>query len=249
MDHYYKIGSTNVHWVQIGCSLGAVILLGSLVFCIFKRGLDRDFANIARLQLERAQRRKARISGERGMEIESSTEPRGRATVVAWKKLYGHIFKHPAYPAIFSCMLGAGTQVFMMFYLCLNAFVFFFSVNSFRPPIFVIIMFVTACLGFVNGLVTTRTLKFFGITDWAFSAAIACIALPAFIYVSLGAEIVLYAIAGGYSRNSLFQQLGMTVGWCCLNSLSCWIGSYKGYTLRRVRAQVKVSSMPREIPP
>ena len=102
-------------------------------------------------------------------------------------------------------MLGAGTQVFMMFYLCLNAFVFFFSTNSLRPHIFSIIMLVTACMGFINGLVTMRSLKFFGLTDWAFAAAVASISLPSFVYICLGAEIILYAIAGGYSKNSLFK--------------------------------------------
>ena len=48
MDHYYKLGSTDVHWMQIIQSLAVVILLGAFVFCIFKRGLDKDFANIAR---------------------------------------------------------------------------------------------------------------------------------------------------------------------------------------------------------
>ena len=137
------------------------------------------------------------------MEIEASVAPKSRSNEVAWKKLYGHIFKTPAYPAVFSCMLGAGVQVFMMFYLCLNAFVFFFSVSSLRPPIFMIIMTVTALLGFVNGFVTTRTLKFFGITDWAFAAAVASTSLPAFVYICLGAEIALKALAGGYAQSNL----------------------------------------------
>ena len=136
-----------------------------------------------------------------------------------------------------------------MFYLCLNAFVFFFSSYSLRPAIFRIIMFVTACLGCCNGLVTMRTLKFFGITDWSFAATIAAMGLPFFIYLCLGSEIALQALAGGYSRNSLIYRLALTVGWCLLNGTSCLIGSYKGYTLRRVRPQVKVNRMPREIPP
>lgn len=173
------------------------------------------------------------------MEIDSSTGPKIRSTEVAWKKLYGHVFKYPAYPAIFSCFLGAGTQVFLTFYLCLNAFVFFFSTNSLRPPIFMIIMVVTACLGFVNGLVTTRSLKFFGLTDWAFAASVASISLPAFVYICFFAEIALYSLAGGYEKNSLLTQLFMTIGWCLLNSFSCFLGSYKGYTLKRIEAQVK----------
>ena len=137
------------------------------------------------------------------MQIESSVGPRSRTQEVPWKKLYGHVFKNPEYPAIFSCLLGAGTQLFLMFYLCINAFVFFFSTYSLRPHIFRIIMIVTACMGCFNGLVTMRTLKFFGITDWAFAATIASMGLPFFFYLCFGSEIALSAIAGGYSRNSL----------------------------------------------
>ena len=123
---------------------------------------------------------------------------------MAWKKLHGHVFKAPEFPAIFSCLLGAGTQIFMMFYLTLNAFVFFFTAESLRPPIFYIIMGVLACMGFVNGLVTMRTLKFFGLTDWIFAAVVAAITLPSFIYVCFGAETILMAIAGGYRHSSLW---------------------------------------------
>lgn len=85
-----------------------------------------------------------------------------------------------------------------MFYLTLNSLFFFFTVNSLRPPIFYIIMTVLAAMGFINGLVTMRTLKFFGLTDWIFSAMVASVTLPSFIYFCLGAEIILMALAGGY---------------------------------------------------
>ena len=52
-------------------------------------------------------------------------------------------------------------------------------------------MVVLALMGFLNGLVTMRSLKFFGLTDWLFAATIASVSLPAFIYLSLGAEIIL----------------------------------------------------------
>ena len=55
-------------------------------------------------------------------------------------------------------------------------------------------------MGFLNGLATMRLLKFFGLTDWIFAASIASISLPSFIYLCLGTETILYAIAGGYER-------------------------------------------------
>ena len=137
----------------------------------------------------------------------------------------------PAYPAIFSCFLGAGVQLFMMFYFSMVAYVIFFSQQSLRPHIQTFVMVVLALMGFLNGLVTMRSLKFFGVTDWLFAATIASVSLPAFIYLCLGAETILYALAGGYTRNSLLMDLLYTVLWCLLNSACCFFGSYKGYML------------------
>ena len=161
--------------------------------------------------------------------------------------MYGHVFKAPVYPAIFSCFIGAGVQIFMMFYLTLNSFVFFFTTNSLRPPIFYIIMSVLAGMGFLNGLVTMRTLKFFGLTDWIFSAMIASISLPTFVYFCIGAEVILMALAGGYQESVLWHQLIMTVLWCITNFCTCFLGSYKGYMMPRVEAQATISKFNRPI--
>ena len=137
------------------------------------------------------------------MQIEASTEAterRSTASQVGWKRLYSHVFKAPAYPAVFSCFMGAGVQLFMMFYFSLVFFVVFFTAESYRPHIFKMIMSVLALMGFLNGLATMRLLKFFGLTDWIFAASIASISLPSFIYLCLGTETILYAIAGGYER-------------------------------------------------
>ena len=83
-------------------------------------------------------------------------------------------------------------------YLLLNAFTFFFTTNSLRPPIATIVMVTLALLGFVNGLVTMRVLKFFGQTDWVFAAVISAVAYPCFIYICLGIETILNASVGGY---------------------------------------------------
>ena len=137
----------------------------------------------------------------------------------------------------------------MMFYLSLVAFVFFFSAQSYRPHIFTGIMTVLAFMGFLNGLTTCRLLKFFGLTDWVFSAIVSSITLPAFIYICLGTETILYAMAGGYARNSLLMSLLKTVIWCTCNALSCFFGSFKGYTYSRLAKPAPTSNLPRDLPP
>mmetsp|Transcript_32881 Transcript_32881/g.40649 ORF Transcript_32881/g.40649 Transcript_32881/m.40649 type:complete len:90 (+) Transcript_32881:725-994(+) len=89
MDHYYKIGSTNIHWAQIVTSVVCVSFLGSVVFIILSYGLNRDFKGLKAEALARAQRRKARLQGQQ-MEIDSSEAPaRAKTSAVPWKKLYG----------------------------------------------------------------------------------------------------------------------------------------------------------------
>ena len=110
-------------------------------------------------------------------------------------------------------------------------------------------MICLALMGFINGLITTRTLKFFGTTDWAFTALISSTALPIFLYVCLTLEIVFNAAAGGYSEETLWYKLFMTIGWIAINVVSNLFGAYKGYLLPRAEAASKVSSLTREIPP
>ena len=184
------------------------------------------------------------------MEISASTEAGGnRATDVAWKQLYGHVFKAPAYPTMFSCFVGAGAQLFLMFYVTLCAFVFFFTTYSLRPKIYIITMGVLALMGFVNGLVTCRFLKFFGLSDWVLSAVIASVAFPAMIYLCIGIETLMRSFAGGYRSDSFWKTIVLTLIWCAINCVSCAVGAYKGYCLPQVQTTHKPSSFAREIPP
>lgn len=121
-----------------------------------------------------------------------------------------------------------------MFYFTLNAFVFFFSSESLRPPIYVIVMTVLAIMGFINGLITMRLLKFFGLSDFLFSAVVSSIGLPTCLYFCLSLETVINAKSGGYSRTSLWWGLISSVIWTIVNGAFCFFGAYKGYTLKRI---------------
>ena len=149
------------------------------------------------------------------------------------------------YPVVFSCLVGAGAQLFMMSYFTLNAFVFFFSSESLRPPVYIIMMSVLGIMGIINGFVTMRMLKFFGLSDFVFSALLSSIGLPCFLYVCLSLEMVMNAKSGGYSKSSLYMQLLTTIIWCILNGVCCFIGAYKGFMMKRIEAQARVSSIPR----
>lgn len=137
----------------------------------------------------------------------------------------------------------------MMFYFTLNAFVLFFSTQSLRPPIYVIMMGVLALMGIINGFVTMRLLKFFGLSDFIFSSLTSAIGLPLFIFTFLAFEVVLSASAGAYSRWNLMWSILMSIIWSIVNGFFCLVGAYQGYTMKQVQKPIKVHSVARAIPP
>ena len=53
--------------------------------------------------------------------------------------------------------------------------------HEIRPTIYQYSFLVMALFGILNGYVTSRNLKFFGTTDWVFSALCAAFGLPTII--------------------------------------------------------------------
>jgi len=110
-------------------------------------------------------------------------------------------------------------------------------------------MVMLAIWGILNGYVTSRTLKFFGTTDWNFSATISAFALPLFLSLALGFELVLAWLMGSAVRHSFGHNLLRIVGWYILNGVMCYLGAYRGYTQPATKVPSEVGRVPRPIPP
>ena len=110
MDHYYAIKDSQIHWMQLGISLGVIGLITLIFFTMVYCGVSSDFLKLSDEAVQRAERRKARVQGASRMQIDSSAGPsteRAKSTV-GWKKLYSQVFRPPTYPAIYSCLIGTG---------------------------------------------------------------------------------------------------------------------------------------------
>jgi len=46
MDHYYKLGSDNIHAMQIIVALAIILVVGGILVIILKRSLRKDFNNL-----------------------------------------------------------------------------------------------------------------------------------------------------------------------------------------------------------
>lgn len=54
MDHYYKIGSTNIHWLQIIASLFCIAFLGTVLCLLLGGKLNSDFNELQSEAVARA---------------------------------------------------------------------------------------------------------------------------------------------------------------------------------------------------
>ena len=148
---------------------------------------------------------------------------------MAWKKLHADVFRTPNFPNIIACFMGAGIQITMMLLSVLIGIVFAFANTQWRPYIYTTTMVILALWGFLNGYLTSRSLKFFGTTDWNFSATIAAFALPLFLSLTLGIELVMAWLTKSAMKHDFKNNLLRIVGWYLLNGTMCYLGSYRGY--------------------
>jgi len=118
-----------------------------------------------------------------------------------------------------------------MFFTLLAAIVFAFADTelSWRPYIYEICFVILATFGFINGYVTSRNLKFFGTTDWNFSATIAALVLPLFIIGAIFLELLVAWVSGSALRYTFGETLLRSIGWYLFNGTMCYYGAFRGY--------------------
>jgi len=234
MEHYLNIGNENIHMAAILLSLGILLTLACILSSLMKRGLNKDFVNIVKNRLMRNQRRQERARLPTNDDAEQTSLKKKKATVeaedVAWKKIHADVFRSPAFPHIFACLMGAGTQIYCVFFTVLFAITVAFAKTEWRPHIYTTTMVILALWGSINGYVTSRSLKFHGTTDWNFSAAIAAFTLPLFVIGSMCFEQFFAWLSRSALRYSFAENMARIIGWYLLNGVMCYAGAYKGYT-------------------
>lgn len=118
-----------------------------------------------------------------------------------------------------------------------------------RPYIYQTVYIVLALFGFLNGYVTTRTLKFFGTTDWNFSAAMSAIMLPLFLTGAVALEVIVAWLSRTSQRYSAAETIIRTLAWYSINAITCYIGAYRGYLQSAEPRAAAVGKVTRSIPP
>ena len=152
------------------------------------------------------------------------------------------------FPNILSCLMGAGTQLVAMFFTLLIAIIFAFADSAWRPYIYPIVLVIMALYGFLNGYVTSRNLKFFGTTDWSFSATVSALVLPLFVTGALLLECLIAWVSGSSQRYSFGSILLRIIGWYIFNGNMCYYGAFKGYIQKATELPSPLGRVARPIP-
>ena len=155
----------------------------------------------------------------------------------------------PGFPNIMACFAGAGAQLIACFFTTLIAIIVAFANTTWRPYVYTTLMVIMAFYGFLNGYVTSRYLKFFGTTDWNFSASVSAFALPCFIMGALGLELVFAWLARSSLRYSFMNTMLRVFGWYLLNGTMCYYGAFKGYVQKATPVLPALGKVIRPIPP
>ena len=124
-----------------------------------------------------------------------------------------------------------------------------FSNTVWRPYFYVIVMTILGFMGFFNGYVTSRYLKFFGTTDMWFSTTVSAVALPLYIVGALIFEMIFAWIGNQAMRYSFFMVGLRTIGWYILHATLCYYGAFAGYVEKVTPPVVPIGKVIRPIPP
>ena len=168
---------------------------------------------------------------------------------MAWKKIHGDVFRQPEFANMLSCFIGAGMQTLFMFITLLIAIVFAFANTEWRGQIYEAAVVIMALYGYVNGYVTARYLRFFGASDWSFSAVVSALALPMFFTAAILEEVFFAWVTRSSMRYSAGQTILRAIGWYLLNGGLCFAGAYHGYLKKAAALPAQVSKVRRPIPP
>ena len=96
LDHYYKIGNTKVHFLQLGISLSVITVAALAAIVPVMQGLDKDISKIRQAHLAKKSVKKA------------DTPAASSVSGVAWRKIANDVFRIPDFAVFLAVMIGIG---------------------------------------------------------------------------------------------------------------------------------------------
>jgi len=123
----------------------------------------------------------------------------------------------------------------------------FYTSPIFRPLISLTGPLLLAVCGYLNGFVTSRTLKFFKAADWKTCAILSAAIFPCYILLTLSLGDIIESAMGSSAAVPLSEGLLHYLIWWALDAPAAIYGSYKG-TMTPLAVVPEISPVKRSIP-
>ena len=105
-----------------------------------------------------------------------------------------------------------------------------FHIARARAILSVVLLVIFALCGYINGFMTSRTLKFFQIGTWKQSALMTAMIFPCFILLTLSLGDIAEKIMGSSAALVLSEGLLHYLIWWLLDAPCAVYGAYRGFT-------------------
>lgn len=142
-----------------------------------------------------------------------------------------------------------GVQIFISCYGMMICAAGFFSNYMLRPYVLTLSLVWLAAMGWVNGFITSRVLKFFGSIDWFFCAIISAFLLPMWLITTAGFIDIIEWIEGSSSVVPFSTFFFYCLVWLIITIPLTFHGAYVGFGCKPTKKVCKVNSVRRNIPP
>jgi transmembrane 9 superfamily protein 2/4 len=224
----YLIGSPDddIHYFAIVNSLMIVLFLTGAIATIMIRTLRKDIAGYNEMQT-----------------LEEAQEETG------WKLVHADVFRPPkTSPMLLSVLVGTGCQLGMAFLLSM-ACAMIKLLNPLRKGQTLTALLVLYVLsGSVAGYVSARLYKFCDANHWKLNTLYTAIGLPGALVAIFCILNIFLSFAGAATAVSFLTILALFALWVCVSIPLVFVGSYLGFSAKKLEVPTKITSIGRSIP-
>ncbi|KAJ3216498.1 hypothetical protein HDU67_009365 [Dinochytrium kinnereticum] len=214
-----------IHWFSLINSVVIVLFLSGMVAMILLRALHKDIARYNQLDSE-----------------EDAQEDFG------WKLVHGDVFRPPAFPNLFSVLIGSGAQILSMAFVTLIFAVLGFLSPSSRGSLTTVMLVFYVVFGSFAGYYSARIYKMFGGESWKLNVILTAFFFPGLlfsIFIVLNFFLVASKSSGAVPFTSMLALIAL---WFLISAPLCFIGAYFGFKKAKMENPVRTNQIPRQIP-
>jgi len=224
-DLYLKMNNVDIHWFSIANSFIIAVCLSTVVALTLIKTLRGDLQRY------------------------NEVDPEEALEETGWKLVHGEVFRPPAYAGTFSMLLGTGCQLVAMSVSTLVFACLGFLSPSNRGGLMTALLLLFVFCGIINGYVTTRTFKMFGLTSWKTNTLRTALFFPG---VTFSIFFIMNLFVWGEKSTGAVPfgtLVALLVLWLGISAPLVYLGSYFAFKREAIKAPVRVNNIPRMLPP